>query len=71
MEADQKCGGKHTVASHICIVKTNSYGQLIKSVGGICPHCPLIPAPMATMFRPSIQIGMAFNIRKMVTLIYI
>ena len=45
-EADQKCGGKHTAAGHICIAKNDSYGQLIKSVGAFAPTAPPIPAPM-------------------------
>ena len=47
LEADQKCGGKHAVQATFVLQKTNSYGQLIKSVGAFAPTAPPIPAPMS------------------------
>ena len=33
-------GQKITVASHICIAKTNFLWTIHEKCGGICPHCP-------------------------------
>ena len=53
LEAIQKCGGKNTAActSHICIAKTNSYGQFIESVQANAPTAPPIPAPMSNVIH--------------------